>query len=106
MLYNTLILAHLNYCLIVWGLDSSRILLLEKRAMRTITNSWYRAHTIPILYSINILKINYLYWLMVLKFYYKFDNNLLPSYLDEFIPKNQPVVQFIQYEILKIRCQK
>ena len=44
---------------------------------------------------------------MVLKFYYKLENKLLPSYFDEFIPKqNQPVVQFIQYEILKIRCQK
>ena len=106
MLYNTLILPHLNYCLIVWGFDSSRILLLQKRAVRTITNSWYRTHTTPIFKSLNILKINDLYWLMVLKFYYKLENKLLPSYFDEFIPKNQPVVQFILYEILKIRCQK
>ena len=87
MLYNTLILPHLNYCLIVWGFNSSRILLLQKRAMRTITNSWYRAHTSPIFRSLNILKINDLYWLMVLKFYYKLENKLLPSYFDEFIPK-------------------
>ena len=87
MPYKTLILPHLNYCLIVWGLDSSRILLLQKRAMRTITNSWYRAYTTPIFKSLNILKINYLYWRMVLKFYYKLENKLLPSYFDEFIHK-------------------
>ena len=74
MLYNTLILPHLNYSLIVWGFDLSRILLLQKRAMRTITNSWYRTHTTPMFKSLNILKINYLYWLMVPKFYYKLGN--------------------------------
>ena len=87
MLYNTLILPHLHYCLTVWGFDSSRILLLQKRAMRTITNSWYRAHTTPIFKSLNILKVNDLYWLMVLKFYYKIENKLLHSYFDVFIPK-------------------
>ena len=61
--------------------------MLQKRAMRTITNSWYRAHTIPIFKLLNTLKINDLYWLMVLKFYYKLEIKLLPSYFDEFIPK-------------------
>ena len=55
--------------------------------MRTITNSWYRTHTTPIFKSLNILKINDLYWLMVLKFYYKLVNKLSPSYFDEFISK-------------------
>ena len=81
MLYNTLILPHLNYCLIVWGLDSSRIQLLQKRAMRSITNSWYRAHTTLIFKSLNILKINHLYWLMVLKFYYLLKTNYYPLIL-------------------------
>ena len=69
---------------------------MQKRALRTITNNWYITHTTPIFKSFNILKINDLYWLMVLKFYYKLENKLLPSYFDEFIPKYQPVVQFIQ----------
>ena len=61
--------------------------MLQKRTMRTITNSWYRAHTTPIFKSLNRLKINDLYWLMVLKFYYKLENKLLPTYFDEFISK-------------------
>ena len=79
MLHNTLILPHLNYCLIV--------ILLQKQAMRTITNSWYRAYATPIFKSLNVLKINDLYWLMVLKFYYELENKLLPSYFDKFFPK-------------------
>ena len=42
---------------------------------------------------------------MVLKFYYNLENKLLPSYFDELIPKNQPVVELIQYETLKFKCQ-
>ena len=55
--------------------------------MRTITNSWYRTHTIPIFKSLNILNINDLYGRMVLKFYYKLEKKLLPYYFDEFIQK-------------------
>ena len=89
MLYNTLILPHLNDCLIVCGFDSSRILLLKKREMRPITNSWYRSHTTPIFKSLNILKINDLYWLMVLKLYYMLENKLLPSYFETFETNNK-----------------
>ena len=87
MLYNSLIVPHINYCLIMWGFHSSRILILQKRAVRTITNSWYRAHTEPIFKNLNILKVHDLYWLMVLKFYYKLKNNLLPQYFNVFLPK-------------------
>ena len=87
MLYNTLILPHLNYCLIIWGINASRILLLQKKAMRIISNSWYRAHTEPIFKGLNILNINDLYRLMVLKFYFKLENKLLPVYFNTFIPK-------------------
>ena len=61
--------------------------MLQKRAIRTITNNWYRTHTTPIFKSLNILKINDLYWLIVLKFYNKLENKLLHSYFDEFISK-------------------
>lgn len=86
-LYNTLFLPHLNYCLILWGLDNARVLLLQKKAMRTITNSWFRAHTDPIFKGLEILKISDLYQLNVLKFYHKLSNGMLPSYFDTFMPK-------------------
>ena len=61
--------------------------MLQKRAMRTITNCWYRAHATPIFKSLDVLKINDLCWLMVLKFYYKPENELLPFYFGKLIPK-------------------
>ena len=35
-LYNTLILPHINYCLLSWGKQNNDILPLQKRAMRSI----------------------------------------------------------------------
>ena len=107
MIYNSLIVPHINYCLIMWGFHSSRILILQKRAMRTITNSWYRAHTEPIFKNLNILKVHDLYWLMVLKFYYKLKKtfNYYLSISMYFYLNNHMVVQFIQFGIHKINCQ-
>ena len=36
-IYNTLILPHLNYGLMVWGWKSNRLITLQKRAVRIMT---------------------------------------------------------------------
>ena len=35
-LYNTMILPHINYCILSWGRDGKDILLLQKKAVRAI----------------------------------------------------------------------
>ena len=56
-LYTSLILPHLTYGILIWGSNISRLFKLQKRAVRTITNSSYNAHTEPIFKSLNLLKI-------------------------------------------------
>ena len=51
--------------------------------MRIITCSKYNSHTSPIFKSLNILKIEDIFKINLLKFLYKFQNNLLPKYFDE-----------------------
>ena len=80
MLYNTLILPHLQYAILCWGFKSSRLFKLQKRAMRIITCSKYNAHTDPIFKKLNLLKLSDLYNVSVLKFYHKFKNDKLPHY--------------------------
>ena len=48
-IYNTLMLPHLNYCILSWGFQCQEIYLLQKRAIRNIEKVSYRAHTEPIL---------------------------------------------------------
>ena len=48
LLYNTLLMPHLNYCLMIWGFNQERISKFQKRAIRIITLSKYNAHTSPL----------------------------------------------------------
>ena len=77
-LYNTMILPHLNYCLIIWGGCASylfeRIYLIQKRAIRVITNSFFRAHTQILFFKLKILKLSDLYETQVILFMYKYLN--------------------------------
>ena len=89
MLYNSLILPHLQYAILCWGFKTSRLFKLQKRAMRIITCSKYNAHTDPIFKKHNLLKIADLYNVSLLKFYYKFKNDRLPDYFKEIINSRQ-----------------
>ena len=65
-LYYALIYPYLLYCNVIWGGTSdqhlNKILLLQKRAVRIITNSSYLQHSDPIFSHLNILKIKDLYF--------------------------------------------
>jgi hypothetical protein len=79
-IYNALVLSHLNYGLIVWGGKSSRLLKLQKRAVRIICKSSYNSHTDGLFRKLNLLKINDLCALQDYKFCYKMHHSLLPEY--------------------------
>ena len=79
MLYNSLILPHLQYAILCWGFKNSRLFKLQKRAIRIITCSKYNAHTDPLFKKMNLLKISDLYNISLLKFFHKLRNNKLPD---------------------------
>ena len=83
ILYNSLILSHILYCNILWGnCNINRInslLLLQKRAVRIITNSNFLSHTQPIFYRLKTLKIQDIHTLHTGIFMYKYSQNQLPS---------------------------
>ena len=58
------------------------------RNLFTIRNivAGYRAHTEPIFKSLNLIKVQDIYYLAILKFYSKLINNNLPHYFDDFMP--------------------
>ena len=83
LLYNTLLLPHINYCLMTWGYHGQRIYKIQKRAIRTITLNKYNDHTAPLFKKLNLLTLNDIIVLQELKFYFKFVHNILPSYLQK-----------------------
>ena len=60
LLYNTLLLPHINYCILSWGYKCDRITKIQKRAIRLISLSKYNAHTEPIFKQFKLLKVNHI----------------------------------------------
>ena len=71
MIYNSLILPHINYCLSAWGSNCHSVELLQKKAVRVVNFKSPVAHTEPILKNMNQLKLPDLYTFHLLKLYYK-----------------------------------
>ena len=66
-----------------WGStlrENHRLHLLQKKAVRIITNSNYIAHTEPLLKELRLLKVTCIFSLEIWAFYYKLMNNQLPIY--------------------------
>ena len=82
-LYSTLVLPYLNYGILAWGNATvsqiQKILLLQKKAMRIICHSDYRAHTDSLFKGNNILKINDIYSLNLGTFMYQLKKKDLPK---------------------------
>ena len=86
MIYNSLILPHMNYSLLAWGSYCYSIELLQKKAVRVVNFKPPVAHTEHILKNMNQLKLPYLYTFHLLELYYKLYKNKLPPYFKNFIP--------------------
>ena len=82
MLFYTLIYPCITYCNSMWSSmymsNLNRIYYLQKRAVRAITNSEYRAHTAPLFSKLEILDIFQVNTLDTAKFMFRYHNNLLP----------------------------
>ena len=83
-IYTSRIKPHLNYGILLWGHEATRIYKLQKKAIRTISMSKHTAHTEPIFKKLQFLNLNDIFKLQQLKlFYYKLKSDL-PKYFQHF----------------------
>ena len=92
-LYCSLILPYLNYGLLLWG-DVNKTYLnkvykLQKRALRTISNSSYLSPSKPLFVRYNALNISDMCDKETGIFMYKYNNNMLPHSFDELFTEHQ-----------------
>ena len=64
---HSLILPHLYFCITAWGFNTNIIVKLQKKSIRTISNSKFNAHTEPLFKELRILKISDIFNLQCLK---------------------------------------
>ena len=82
ILYNSFVLPYLNYSVLTWGSSLGNcdiLLLLQKRAVRIISNAGHRDHTANLFANLKLLRFKDLYYLNLGKVMYKYMNNALPS---------------------------
>ena len=82
LIYNSLVVPHITYGLILWGHKIKRINKLQKWAVRTIVNAKYNEHTEPIMKKLKILKIKDIFTLTAIKIFHKYKNSKLPTFFD------------------------
>ena len=93
LMYDSLILSHLQFGITWWGFERNRIFKLQKRALRIMTNSKYNAHTEPLFKELVMLKVSDIFDAQCMKFWYKFVNKSLPEYLATMFTFNNELYQ-------------
>ena len=86
MIYNSLILCHLDYGILLWGAQhnaNDKLHKLQKKAIRIITSSNFLAHSEPIFKQLHLLKSYDIYKCQLLKFLFKLVNKQLPTYFNQ-----------------------
>ena len=79
-IYNSLILSHLHYGILCWGFSCHKLFKSQKKAIRVICKSKYNAHTDKLFKQLKLLKIEDIFRLQCLKFYYRLQKDSLPYY--------------------------
>jgi len=94
-LYYSLIYPYIDYGITMWGsatkIHTNKITLLQKKAVRIISNARYNDHTEPLFRELKILKLDDIYKLKLNKFMFSLNSGLLPSPLSNMIISNRDV---------------
>ena len=83
-LYKSLVLSYINYGLLLWGVKVKNLEVTQKRTIRLITGSNYIAHTEPLFIQLGLLKVQDIFKLRLLNFYYKLCYGTLAHYFNHY----------------------
>ena len=107
MLYNSLLLPQLNYCILAWGHNCKILIKLQKKALRIISISKYNAQTDPLFKKYRILKLPHIQQLQELKCYHKYINTKLPGYLQSIpLKQNKSFPEYLTRSHLKLHITR
>ena len=94
-LYYTFIYPYLTYCNSVWGYsflyNLNRLHLLQKKAVRIISQVNWKTHTEPLFKDLEILPIKDINIYIIAQFMFRFHHGLLPEIFDSFFTTNYEI---------------
>ena len=85
-MYSSLIFPHLTYAILAWLNNSKSMYLfkVQNKVIRNVTISKYNAHTESLFKTLNLLKLDDIYNMFALKFYYNYWHKLIAHYFLSF----------------------
>ena len=84
IIYKSLIIPHLNYGLLLWGVNLKDIFFLHKKAIRLVTHNTYNSRAEPIFKENGVLNLPDMFLMNKLKFVFKLFHNNLPLYFQTY----------------------
>ena len=84
IIYCSTIQSNLMFSLLAWGYDCNRLAKIQKRIIRNICCEKFNAHTEPLFKRLCLLKLEDLFDLNTLKFYYKLKKGKVPAYFQSY----------------------
>ena len=94
-IYTSLILPHLNYAIPVWGnvknSEIKRLNILQKKAVRHITNSKYNSHTSPLFKKLKLLTLTDIFNNSCCQCYFKLQKDTSHPYFHEQLLTNNTI---------------
>ena len=110
MIYNAIVVPYLNYANIAWGNAAdvylSRLLKLQKRAIRIVNHDLFLAHTMPIFYSLKLLTFYDIYKYQLGVFMFLCYNKILPSCILNYFTLNLTIHSYVTRNAQKFHLPK
>ena len=94
LMYDSLILSHLQFGIINWGFEWDRISKLQKRALRIMAKNRYNAPTEPLFKQLHLLKVKHIFEIQGLKVWYNYVNKKLTIHFRNMFIYNHELHRF------------
>ena len=95
ILYHSLVLSHLQYCTLLWANSYHsrlhKLRLLQKKAIRIISNTDYLAHSSKLFLNLKLLKLDDIMKFQLGTFMYKLKYNKLPNVIPHMFVTNENI---------------
>ena len=110
ILYQTLVLPHITYCSIIWSgtrdANLNPLFILQKKAIRQISNAAPRDHTSPLFKNLTLLKVNDIINVNIATFAYKSWNGLLPYAFHNYLISNSNLHHYNTRTVTNAHCYR
>ena len=106
-LYYSFVYPYLDYCIEVWGSASKKhidtIFRMQKKAIRIITMSAYKANTLPLFKKYKLLTLQEIHIYKVALFMYKVHHKIAPENFHEYFVENSEIHNYSTRGRCKLR---